>query len=61
MVNSKDPADELSWLTEELQKAEYSGEKVHILGHIPPGHTDCLTTWTKVYANLVTRYKSDKY
>ena len=45
LLNSTDPAQELQWLIYELQSAELKGEKVHILGHIPPGHSDCLKVW----------------
>lgn len=30
----------LAWLVDELQKAETAGERVWILGHIPPGSAD---------------------
>jgi hypothetical protein len=46
-MNTTDPAQELQWLIYELQAAELSGDLVHILGHIPPGHADCLKTWSK--------------
>ncbi|KAG1683692.1 Sphingomyelin phosphodiesterase [Nymphon striatum] len=42
LVNSTDPAQELQWLVFQLQKAEKAREKVHIIGHIPPGSPDCL-------------------
>ena len=42
LLNLTDPVGQLEWLVEELFKAEAAGEKVHILGHIPPGITDCL-------------------
>ena len=29
---------------------------MHILGHIPPGHTDCLAVWSKNYYRIVDRY-----
>ena len=56
LLNSTDPAQELSWLVYELQSAELKGEKVHILGHIPPGHSDCLKVWSHNYYRIVNRY-----
>lgn len=35
-----DPAGQLKWLTETLTMSENLGEKVYILGHIPPGIAD---------------------
>lgn len=56
LLNSTDPAQELQWLVYELQSAELKGEKVHILGHIPPGHSDCLKVWSHNYYRIVNRY-----
>lgn len=58
LLNSTDPAQELQWLIYELQNAEDRGEKVHILGHIPPGHHDCLKVWSHNYYTIVNRYES---
>jgi len=58
LLNATDPAQELSWLVYELQAAELNQEKVHILGHIPPGHTDCLAVWAKNYYRIVDRYSA---
>lgn len=57
MVNSTDPAKELQWLIYELQLAENSGEKVHIIGHIPPGQSDCLKVWSRNFYSIVDRYE----
>ena len=37
LVNMTDPDNELQWLISELQDAEDSGDKVHLIGHIAPG------------------------
>jgi len=58
LLNSTDPAQELQWLIYELQSAELKGEKVHILGHIPPGHSDCLKVWSHNYHRIVNRYEA---
>lgn len=56
MVNSTDPADQLQWLVHILQESENKGEKVHIIGHIPPGL--CLSSWSWNYYHIVNRYES---
>ncbi|XP_072515418.1 sphingomyelin phosphodiesterase [Salminus brasiliensis] len=55
MVNSTDPAGQLQWLVHILQEAENKGEKVHIIGHIPPGL--CLSSWSWNYYHIVNRYE----
>lgn len=57
-MNSTDPAKELQWLIYELQQAEDKGEKVHIIGHIPPGAADCMRVWSRNYYQIVERYES---
>uniref|UniRef100_A0A3Q3J3G6 Saposin B-type domain-containing protein n=1 Tax=Monopterus albus TaxID=43700 RepID=A0A3Q3J3G6_MONAL len=56
MVNSTDPANQLQWLVHILQASEDKGEKVHIIGHIPPGL--CLDSWSRNYYHIVNRYES---
>lgn len=56
--NSTDPMMQLQWLANELQMAEIANEKVHIIGHIPPGCDDCLKIWSHNYYEIVTRYES---
>lgn len=56
MVNSTDPGDQLQWLVHILQASEDKGEKVHIIGHIPPGL--CLSSWSWNYYHIVNRYES---
>ncbi|KAM4619879.1 sphingomyelin phosphodiesterase [Polymixia lowei] len=56
MVNSTDPANQLQWLVHILQASEDKGEKVHIIGHIPPGL--CLGSWSWNYYHIVNRYES---
>ncbi|CAH1103351.1 unnamed protein product [Psylliodes chrysocephalus] len=57
LVNSTDPADELKWLVHELENAEINNEKVHIIGHIPPGSSDCLKTWSRNFYSIVDRFQ----
>ncbi|XP_023247075.1 sphingomyelin phosphodiesterase-like [Copidosoma floridanum] len=58
LLNSTDPVSELQWLIFELHGAEMSGERVHIIGHIPPGHSDCLKVWSRNYYHIINRYES---
>jgi len=58
LINGTDPTDELKWLIFELQSSEFAEEKVHIIGHIPPGHSDCLAVWSKNYYKIISRYES---
>lgn len=59
LINSTDPVSELQWLIYELQGAEINGEKVHIIGHIPPGHSDCLKVWSRNYYHIINRLVLD--
>ncbi|KAG8137198.1 putative Sphingomyelin phosphodiesterase-like protein [Naja naja] len=55
LINATDPAGQLQWLVGVLQRAEESGEKVHIIGHIPPSH--CLRTWGWNYYRIINRFE----
>ncbi|KAK5643667.1 hypothetical protein RI129_007512 [Pyrocoelia pectoralis] len=57
-ADSTDPADQLKWLIQVLQEAEDNDEKVHIIGHVPPGDNGCLETWSRNYYEIVNRYES---
>ena len=56
LINSTDPGGQLKWLVEKLLNAEKVGDKVHIIGHIPPGSGDCLKVWSGIYYKIVNRY-----
>lgn len=58
LENSTDPSTELQWLINELQLAEIADEKVHIIGHIPPGYQDCLKMWSHNYYEVIARFES---
>lgn len=58
LINTTDPAQQLQWLINELQTAELKGEKVHIIGHIPPGSSDCLSVWSHNYYKIIERYNN---
>ena len=55
LMNSTDPAHELNWLITELLESEKSGQKVHIIGHIPPATADCLPSWSYNYFMIANR------
>ncbi|XP_014209092.1 sphingomyelin phosphodiesterase-like [Copidosoma floridanum] len=57
LLNSTDPVGELAWLIDELQAAENKSEKVHIIGHVPPGESDCVKVWSKNYYDIINRYE----
>ncbi|XP_065690501.1 sphingomyelin phosphodiesterase [Patagioenas fasciata] len=55
LINATDPAGQLQWLVGVLAAAERAGEKVHIIGHIPPAH--CLRSWSWNYYRIVSRFE----
>lgn len=57
-LNTTDPDHQLAWLITVLQNSEDAQEKVHIIGHIPPGEDDCLEMWSRNYYKIVDRYES---
>ena len=56
ILNNEDPEKELVWLINELKSAEAKGEKVHIIGHIPPGSLECRLAWSKNFDLIVNRF-----
>ena len=54
-INDTDPAGQLVWFRDQLQAAEDAGDKVHVIGHIPPGD-GCLKAWSWTYHKIVNRY-----
>ncbi|XP_029821611.1 sphingomyelin phosphodiesterase, partial [Manacus vitellinus] len=55
LINATDPAGQLQWLMGVLADAERDGEKVHIIGHIPPAH--CLHSWSWNYYRIISRFE----
>lgn len=47
---------QLEWLRDTLLLAEKSGEKVHILGHIPPNTASCIRAWNREYDKLIRQF-----
>ena len=53
-IKSIDPAQQLQWFVEVLTQAEKNGEKVHVIGHIPP---DATLKWFKYnYYRIIDRF-----
>nr|CAH7714813.1 unnamed protein product [Callosobruchus chinensis] len=52
----EDPYGQLTWLVQELLKAEKKHEKVHILSHVPSGHELCHLQWSKNFRRIVERF-----
>ena len=57
-INSTDPGNQLQWLVHELHLSELMNERVHIIGHIPPGADDCLKVWSKNYNKILRRFSN---
>ncbi|XP_071608797.1 sphingomyelin phosphodiesterase [Heliangelus exortis] len=55
LINATDPAGQLRWFGGVLAAAERAGEKVHVIGHIPPGH--CLSAWSRNYHRILSRFQ----
>jgi len=57
-LNQYDPDNVLSWLIRQLQDAEDAGDKAHLIGHSPPGHSHCLKEWSANLYDIVNRYEN---
>ncbi|KAG9509932.1 Sphingomyelin phosphodiesterase, partial [Fragariocoptes setiger] len=57
LYNPVDPGNQLKWLSQQLQEAEQSNDKVHIIGHIPPDNRECTQAWLFNFIRLVDRFK----
>lgn len=51
-----DPANQLSFLRDQLKEAEETGDYVHIIGHVPPDHRECTEAWLFNYIRLMERF-----
>ncbi|XP_026477056.1 sphingomyelin phosphodiesterase-like [Ctenocephalides felis] len=50
------PKKQLQWLHDTLLEAERTNEKVHILGHVPPGEPTNFITWDREYRRIIQRF-----
>ncbi|RYP43274.1 hypothetical protein DL770_011754 [Monosporascus sp. CRB-9-2] len=53
-----DSSGQLAWLVSELDTAEKAGERVYIIGHIPPGSRDAFHEGSNYLDQIVNRYSS---
>lgn len=58
LYNSTDPEGQLQWLVNELQAAEDAGDKIILIGHIPPGFNECTKVWSNQFHKIINRYES---
>jgi sphingomyelin phosphodiesterase len=49
-------AFQLQWFHNALLAAERAGEKVHVLAHIPSGHSACFKIWAREYRRIIDRF-----
>ncbi|MEL6741322.1 MAG: metallophosphoesterase, partial [Planctomycetota bacterium] len=58
LVDAVDPDHHLRWLVDVLSEAERQGERVHIIGHIPPAvvSADCVPVWRNNYYRVIERF-----
>lgn len=54
--NGSDKIPQLQWFHDTLLAAESSGEKVHVLTHIPSGDGTCWAVWAREYNRIITRF-----
>lgn len=47
---------QLEWLRDTLIEAESNGDKVHIVGHVPPNTASCIRAWNREYNKLIRRF-----
>jgi len=52
-----DPQQHLAWLENELLKSESLGEKVILIGHVPPNDLECLNAWSSRFKALSERFQ----
>ena len=51
-----DPGNQLAWLRDQLLEAEEAGDRVHLIGHVPPDHRECTEFWVYNYVRLMQRF-----
>ncbi|CAF3441417.1 unnamed protein product [Fusarium graminearum] len=54
----RDPSKQFDWLIEELHAAEKAGERVYIIGHMPPGDRNAFHDQSNYLNQIVNRYSS---
>lgn len=54
--DAKEMVSQLEWLRDTLIAAEANGERVHILGHVPPNTSSCIRAWNREYNKLIRQF-----
>ena len=54
----EDPSGQLAWLITELDAAEQAGERVYIIGHMPPGSADAFHEASNYLDQIINRYEA---
>ncbi|KAF7542515.1 hypothetical protein G7Z17_g11503 [Cylindrodendrum hubeiense] len=54
----QDPSDQITWLVQELDAAEQAGERVYLVGHMPPGDENCFHDQSNYLDQVVSRYSA---
>jgi len=58
IYNAVDPEGHLQWFSDTMHAAEQAGEKVWIVGHVPPGSGDCWSKWSMQFLRVINRYEA---
>lgn len=53
-----DPGGQLAWMTEQLTRAEYHGDAVHMVMHIAPDNRECAQAWLFNYLRICERFQN---
>lgn len=53
----RDPSGQFAWLVGELEAAERAGDRVYIIGHMPPGSADAFHEASNYLDQIVNRYE----
>lgn len=56
LYGAEEMISQLEWLRDTLVLAEKAGEKVHILGHVPPNTASCIRAWNREYDKLIRQF-----
>lgn len=56
LYGANDMIIQLEWLRDTLIEAESNGEKVHIVGHIPPNTASCIRAWNREFNKIIHRF-----
>ena len=58
LTSDGDPGHQNKWLVETLYAAEMANERVSLIGHIPPGGEDQITSCSTEFYRIVNRFSN---